>query len=312
MIQHDGTVGISSDLLCMKSLYNSLEYTTRYLRRHYFFIILNLSTSSKHTNDLVLLNNLEQINVIDYTSVACAYSVFGIWIFSYGNFTIDLQKPFDETQIMYENNTSVTRRHNKNSNITFSFDYISRDYNAQIPFYEKYIREYRDFYNFSNIIPDMRLDTYLKIPMCTQSLYNLAQYNSYINENFVIVLNLKAYDYTNNLIHYYYKSVRCGDTVFGVWIFKCGGQFLVKSYNDRIRKDFLVDKSCEIDPKSVKKYVINYNKIMFTLNQNVRTSMDDAKNIIIDFNNENCPRNNFTNNYNYHEYYFNCSKVTNN
>lgn len=85
---------------------------------------------------------------------------------------------------------------------------------------------------------------------CVQALYNQAQYventHSWVNDEycnvrnkFVIVLDLEqdrnrgdtVYSYENHLVDYYYQSVGCARSVYGVWTFPYG-RFTLKPANE--------------------------------------------------------------------------------
>lgn len=317
MIQYDSTDAyeISADA-CLKSIYNSLEYTTRYLRRRYFFIVLNLSTQLKYSNELVLLSNYEETRAVDYTAVACARSVFGVWIFSYGRFTVIGPRPALDGVLTYTRDAAAAHRRDHAGNTTVTFDYANKEYNTHIPYYDTYTSEYQEVNYMNAVTREMNHSVRVRTSVCVQSIYNSAQYTEHVNGHYVVVLNVDRYDYVNDLVHYHYKSVRCGGSVYGVWIFKCGGRFTVRSFTDhydqlyrRLVPRFRVRESCEIDRDYVNSDIINYEKIMFTVNDRVRTSMDDDNDVIVDFNNDNCLDNTFTGHYDYYDNHYNCSKL---
>lgn len=319
MIQYDSTDAyeISADA-CMKSMYNSLEYTTRYLRRRYFFVVLDLSTALKYTNDLVLLSNSDERRAADYTAVPCARSVFGVWIFSYGNFTVVGPGDVDRVLAYTKNAGAVHRRgHADRGTTAVQFDYPDKDNDTRIRMsYDSYVSEYQEVNYLNAVTRGMNHSVHYRTAVCVQAIYNSAQYNEYVNGHYAIVLNLDGYRFDNGLVHYHYKSVRCGGSVFGVWIFKCGGRFTVKSFTghyDRLHRNtvprFRIDQSCAIDPDYVKNDIVDYEKIMFTVNDNVRASMDDGDDVIVDFDNGRCPDGAFADGHRYRRDNYTCTKL---
>lgn len=267
---------------CMNSIYNSVEYSIQYLDTHYYFIVLYFDPF-KSTSKRIYSNNL---NTYEYIPVECSYHVFGVWIFLHGNFVIHSRNFNDNFVYSSDENTSIIYNED---NIILNFDYIN--YSSTVGY-----KKLSNYFNIRNLhVMSMDVGT------CIQSIYNQAQHFENINNcmndeylcdknKYVIILNLNhnstgyaVYWYKNNLIDYYYKSVECGGTIFGVWIFSCG-QFTIKSnqiiYNEN---------SCNLNQKDVQNYVMDFNGgLIYTLNENTNTYIDQSSTIIINFINGNC------------------------
>lgn len=262
-----------SQTTCMKSIYNSVEYSIRRLDKNYYFIIIYFSIYETSA----YINNLRGY---EYIPVYCANQYFfGVWIFTHGNFVIQSNK-MSKDFVRYsssDENTFITYNDN---NIILSFNYVKNARRFELPaVYEISYRLYS---------PNLYLDN----ERCIRSLYNDLQHlenddkykNNAKEKKFIIVLNLQDDDnYKNDLTNYYYKSVECGNTIFDVWISSCG-QFTIKS-----KTIYYSGKYCNINDEDVRNKIMDfYGRFIYTLNENTNTYVENNSSIIINFNDKNC------------------------